>query len=317
MARQSLTIPSRFVARAGVEKTLRSGGRPLDPTTRAAMEAGFSHDFSGVRVHTGADAVRSAEALRARAYTVGQHVAFGAGEYRPQHPEGRRLLAHELSHVVQQRAAPLAMPSRTSNPSDALERAADAAADRVAAGAPASPLSPAPPVLARAVHSASANFPDPNNCFEPNGSRSNVDWKKTISVMEARLTVPSSCEGVVNMRTTVKDPPGHPGMAEGWFEAIRFSASSGGSLGTTLHTGTASGDSLHFNENFSYNDCDTLNIRRFHYVRFPDDGRYAFVEAAYHAMTGGMSTRGGAELVDGSSTPTIRLDPCDHLTPSP
>ena len=320
IARQVVALPAPRPLQSTAARALRSGGQPLASEVRASMEAAFAHDFSGVRIHADPHADRSAQALGARAYTVGQHVAFAEGQYRPQQPEGRRLLAHELAHVVQQRgAAPTAQGKalRVSSPSDPLEREADQTADRIMAGRPAGPLLAGPAVLARAVHSTSSNFPDPNNCFEPGGSRSNVDPSRTIAVMEARLEVPSACAGDVTMRTTVKDPPGQPGRAEGWFAVIRFSASNGGSLGNTLHTGSASGGSLHFLERFPYEDCETLNRRRFHYVRYPTDGRYTFVEAAYHAMAGGLSTRGGDTLVDGSSKPTIRLDPCNHLQPSP
>jgi hypothetical protein len=75
-------------------------GRPLEPVLRQDMEQRFGHDFSRVRVHSGAAA---ADALGARAYTVGQDIVFGGSEYRPENPAGRHLIAHELAHVVQQR----------------------------------------------------------------------------------------------------------------------------------------------------------------------------------------------------------------------
>lgn len=80
-------------------------GRPLPDETRAYLEPRFGLGFGGVRVHTDAAAQRSAGALRARAYTVGQDVVFGPGEYQPQSAQGMHLLAHELSHVVQQGGA--------------------------------------------------------------------------------------------------------------------------------------------------------------------------------------------------------------------
>lgn len=85
-----------------VNDVLRSSGQPLDPSTRAFMESRFGHNFSQVRLHTDARAVESTNALSARAYTIGQDIAFGAGQYLPDLKEGRRLLAHELTHVVQQ-----------------------------------------------------------------------------------------------------------------------------------------------------------------------------------------------------------------------
>ena len=78
-------------------------GRPLDPTTRAEMEHGFGQDFGHVRVHTDARAAESARSVNALAYTTGRDVVFGAARYAPESADGRKLLAHELTHVVQQR----------------------------------------------------------------------------------------------------------------------------------------------------------------------------------------------------------------------
>jgi Domain of unknown function (DUF4157) len=89
---------------ADVNRAASSQGRPVDPAAREFMESRLGHDFSTVRVHTDASAVESARALRARAYTVGSRVFFNAGEYSPSTEAGRRLLAHELAHVLQQRS---------------------------------------------------------------------------------------------------------------------------------------------------------------------------------------------------------------------
>jgi outer membrane protein OmpA-like peptidoglycan-associated protein len=85
-----------------VHEALRSPGQPLDPATRAVMEPRFGHDFSHIKVHTDARAADSASAVNALAYTVGQDVVFGRGEYRPATGEGQRLIAHELTHTIQQ-----------------------------------------------------------------------------------------------------------------------------------------------------------------------------------------------------------------------
>lgn len=85
-----------------VNEVLHSSGQPLDPSTRAFMEPRFGHDFSRVRVHTDARAAESARAVNALAYSVGRDVVFGLGHYRPASIEGRKLLAHELTHVLQQ-----------------------------------------------------------------------------------------------------------------------------------------------------------------------------------------------------------------------
>ncbi|GEM_PF-870113 len=85
-----------------VHDVLRSPGRPLDSSTRRFMEARLGHDFSQVRIHADGQAAASAQAVNARAFTVGRDVVFGPGEYAPGSWEGQRLLAHELVHVVQQ-----------------------------------------------------------------------------------------------------------------------------------------------------------------------------------------------------------------------
>jgi hypothetical protein len=85
-----------------VHEVLNSPGQPLDKTTRAFMEPRFGYDFSGVRVHMDAKAAESAHAVNALAYTVGRDIAFDAGQYLPHTISGRRLLAHELTHVAQQ-----------------------------------------------------------------------------------------------------------------------------------------------------------------------------------------------------------------------
>lgn len=85
-----------------VNDVLSSPGQPLDRTTRTFFEPRFGQDFSRMRIHADAHAAESARAVEARAYTVGQHVVFGTGEYAPATAAGQRLLAHELTHVVQQ-----------------------------------------------------------------------------------------------------------------------------------------------------------------------------------------------------------------------
>jgi peptidoglycan hydrolase-like protein with peptidoglycan-binding domain len=88
-----------------VQEVLRSPGQPLGTETRAFMEPRFGHDFSHVQVHTDVRAAESARAVNALAYTVGRDVVFGTGQYAPGTTGGQRLIAHELTHVVQQRNA--------------------------------------------------------------------------------------------------------------------------------------------------------------------------------------------------------------------
>ena len=101
-----------------------------------AMESHYLHDFSSVRVHSGWSADRAAQETSSAAFATGNHLVFGAGHYSPTTPDGRRTLAHELAHVVQQRNGPVAgAPAGdgllVSHPDDAFERAADSAAARL------------------------------------------------------------------------------------------------------------------------------------------------------------------------------------------
>lgn len=86
-----------------VHEVLRSPGQPLDPATRAFMEPRFGHDFSQVRVHTDGRSADAARAVNARAFTLGQTIVFAAGQYQPDRPAGMNLLAHEMTHTIQQR----------------------------------------------------------------------------------------------------------------------------------------------------------------------------------------------------------------------
>jgi hypothetical protein len=127
--------------RSPVHDVINSGGRPLEPDVRADMEARLGHDFSDVRVHDDSAAAGSATEVNAHAYTVGSNVVFQRDKYDPSTPEGKTTLAHELTHVVQQRSGPVDGTSapggiKISDPSDRFEREAAANAER-AMSAPA------------------------------------------------------------------------------------------------------------------------------------------------------------------------------------
>jgi len=101
------TPSTKIELAAALENTVRvsrRGGDPLPEATRSFFEPRFGHDFSRVRVHTDGQAADAARAVHARAYTLGSNIVFGPGEYVPGTTEGKRLLAHELTHVVQQSA---------------------------------------------------------------------------------------------------------------------------------------------------------------------------------------------------------------------
>ena len=113
----------------------KGGGQPLAPEVRADMESRLGADFSNVRVHTDAQAAKSAAAVSAQAYTVGNEVVFGHGSFAPDSAAGKRTLAHELAHVQQQRKGPVSGTDTgggvaISDPSDDFEQEAEATASR-------------------------------------------------------------------------------------------------------------------------------------------------------------------------------------------
>jgi hypothetical protein len=120
-------------------------GEPLDSKTRGQMESRLGEDLSDVRVHTGGKADQSARSINAQAYTVGNDVVFGGGKYQPESPTGQRIIAHELTHVIQQRSGPVegteaAGGIKVSDPSDRFEQAAERTADRMMSD-PTAPVS--------------------------------------------------------------------------------------------------------------------------------------------------------------------------------
>jgi hypothetical protein len=146
--------------RSSVHDVIASGGEPLDGEVRSDMEARLGADFSDVRLHTGTAAHESARDVGARAYTVGSDVVFQRDAYDPASREGRTTLAHELTHVIQQRSGPVdgtEAPGgiRVSDPSDRFEQEAAANAERVMADpvpAPtAAPVEAAAPAVAPAA----------------------------------------------------------------------------------------------------------------------------------------------------------------------
>jgi hypothetical protein len=117
----------------------QGGGQPLEGPVKAGMEHALGADLSDVRVHTDGTAAASAQAVQAHAYTVGTDIVFGPGQFQPESPTGQRTLAHELTHVVQQRSGPVSgTPTgdgiSVSDPSDTFEQAAEDNADRIMSG---------------------------------------------------------------------------------------------------------------------------------------------------------------------------------------
>ena len=139
------------------------GGSPLDRDTRSFMESRLGADFSDVRVHNDSKATESARSVQAHAYTVGNDVVFQSDKYAPESDSGKRMLAHELTHVVQQRSGPVdgtpaAGGIQVSHPSDRFEQAAESSADRAMSAA--TPSSESHAAAAPAVQRADAGAPE-------------------------------------------------------------------------------------------------------------------------------------------------------------
>jgi hypothetical protein len=105
-----------------IDQALAGPGKPLEPALRSDMEQRFGHDFSRVRVHSGAAAEQSARDVRANAYTVGMDIVFDNGQFVPGSHEGRQLIAHELTHVVQQSGTSAKRGSQSKQLSQSLGR---------------------------------------------------------------------------------------------------------------------------------------------------------------------------------------------------
>jgi hypothetical protein len=136
--------------RPSAEQVSRSPGRPLEPALQAEMESRLGHSFSRVRIHADPAAAESAAALRARAYTLGRHIAFASGAYAPGSDAGRRLVAHELVHVVQQDRA------RAADGVPEAEREAARLGDAAADGRRVMPVVATPVRVARQAEGATA-----------------------------------------------------------------------------------------------------------------------------------------------------------------
>jgi hypothetical protein len=133
------SIGQAEAAPASVDQALASPGRSLEPELRQDMEQRFGYDFSRVRLHSGSVAKQSAQDLNAHAYTVGPDVVFGAGRFAPETHEGRGLIAHELTHVVQADPTALRMALRPSSV-ETLEGEARRVARAVGSADPLPPI---------------------------------------------------------------------------------------------------------------------------------------------------------------------------------
>jgi outer membrane protein OmpA-like peptidoglycan-associated protein len=148
-----------------LRSTEQPAGEALPEEVRAFMEPRFGHDFSRVRIHADAQAAEEARALNARAYTIGEEIVFGQGEYAPQSEAGRWLLAHELTHVVQQEGASGGVQGvserEESSEQEARRVAQEVMAAREPVGAPRAVSRLGRPLLQREAHATEPDAPQP------------------------------------------------------------------------------------------------------------------------------------------------------------
>lgn len=184
-------------ASAQVQEVLGSPGRPLDAGSRSFFESRFGHDFSRVRVHADAGADAAARALRAHAFTSGDHMVFARGRYAPQAEPGQRLLAHELTHVVQQHAGLAA--DGIGAVDDPAEREAERNAERLHGDAPLSARArghalarQAEPDGTTLVVGANACSPEQNAVIAPAVERAQQDLRTAVRLLGEFLTDPAA-----------------------------------------------------------------------------------------------------------------------------
>ncbi len=202
-----------------VHDVLRSPGQPLDLATRAFMEPRFRHDFSRVQVHTDAKAAESARAVNALAYTVGRDVVFGEGQYAPGKAVGKQLLAHELTHTIQQSqgqsiGAQAYSSLRIGNPVDSLEleaRAQSAQATKEQSISPApvqgqlsvarlqrqADISQAPPGLPCVLTTGPGHLPGTDVLFSISSSTLTASQKAYIATFVSAWVAGGSRDNVI------------------------------------------------------------------------------------------------------------------------
>jgi hypothetical protein len=206
-----------------VHEVLSSPGKPLDPKTRAFMEPRFGHDFSRVRVHTDEVAAKAALAVNARAYTVGQHVVFAAGQYAPNTSGGSQLMAHELAHTIQQEGLVhrTPQPLEQTDVQDNQEREAVETADNITRGVAFDVTNYSIPRLAR--ETARSATPAASAC--PSGV-------KTVTV------------DLVSLAGSTRNPPDDLTFANGVFKTccVQFALRKGLSVAPSLSNTWLGGD---------------------------------------------------------------------------
>jgi hypothetical protein len=191
-----------------VSDVLRSPGHPLDSASRDFFEPHFGCDFSDVRIHTGSEAAASARSIHAHAYTAGSHIAFDSGQYSPDTPSGRSLMAHELTHVVQQNRGASPPMNGTgpyfSHPSDWSEREATRVSQAIVNGSDTGSIHESPSATIQRANVCEMLPPAPVGTFELDPLMSAVPIPTDMSV-HLRIAPPLSVEGPDVFRGRVVD----------------------------------------------------------------------------------------------------------------
>ncbi len=216
-------------APAIVHEVLRSPGQPLDPASRAFFEPRFGADFSGVRVHHDGRAAESARTVRAMAYAAGEHVVFGDAMYRPGTTRGDRLLAHELTHVLQTRAHVTA-PS-AAGPAGFIRRQGTPAATPAPT---AITFSSADPVHVPSCGPMTATANVPGAAFSLAANPTAVDPGTTIAANGAIAIAPAQAAGQINVVATT--------AGGSWSQPLRIRSQPTGIASTSFVSAAATTD---------------------------------------------------------------------------
>jgi len=259
-----------------VDRAARSGGRPLALETRQFMETRFGHDFGAVRIHADRSAGDLAHRLHARAFTTGDRIFFAPSEFRPDRARGKRLLAHELAHVLQQRHL---------------------------AGA----------VVQRATHAGAADYHDPDNCW---ATPDRQPTSQVIGRIEGILEVPDSCQGEIRMTSrfqVVGDWSISFWLGSG--SSLKFEVNPIGVGLGQLKSEKSVGESS-FENTVSYplasSNCSTSFVVYVLMV-WLRGGPKNFFEVKFAPA---VSLDGEGRLHDASPAPEVRVDSCGRLKPT-
>lgn len=179
-----------------------SSGAPLPGELMRKFEGSLGVDLSGVRVHTGDASASANEAVGAKAYTIGQDIHFGSGQYDPSSPGGEHLLAHEVAHTVQQAdgAKRMQFQLAVSSPGDSLEHEADRAAEAMVVGAPAT-ISGASPSTSRMAFREAAKPPDLKYVQQVLTLGETTLAEKNFSFIKASLKACSEFKGTIGEKS--------------------------------------------------------------------------------------------------------------------